>query len=88
MKSATTSFGQSLVPDDIARAERAARNCDLMLAIGTKLSVWPVAAVVPAAKDAGARVVILNAEPTDMDALADVVLRGAIGELLPRLVGD
>jgi len=88
LKSATISFGQSLVPDDIARAERAARNCDLMLAIGTKLSVWPVAAVVPAAKDAGARVVILNAEPTDMDALADVVLRGAIGELLPRLVGD
>ena len=88
LKSATISFGQSLVPDDVARAERAARNCDLMLAIGTKLSVWPVAAVVPAAKDTGARVVILNAEPTDMDALADVVLRGAIGELLPRLVGD
>ena len=88
LKSATISFGQSLVPDDIARAERAARNCDLMLAIGTKLSVWPVAGVVPLAKDAGAHVVILNAEPTEMDGLADVVLRGAIGELLPRLVGD
>jgi NAD-dependent deacetylase len=88
LKSATISFGQSLVPDDIARAERAARNCDLMLAIGTKLSVWPVAGVVPVAKDAGARVVILNAEPTEMDALADAVLRGPIGELLPRLVGD
>jgi len=56
------------------------------LAIGTKLSVWPVAGVVPVAKDAGARVVILNAEPTDMDGLADVVLRGPIGEILPRLV--
>jgi NAD-dependent deacetylase len=86
LKSATISFGQSLVPDDIARAERAARRCDLMLAIGTKLSVWPVAGVVPVAKDAGARVVILNAEPTDMDGLADAVFRGPIGEILPRLV--
>jgi NAD-dependent deacetylase len=86
LKSATISFGQGLVAEDIARADRAARQCDLMLAIGTKLSVWPVAGVVPAAKDAGARVVILNAEPTEMDALADVVLRGSIGELLPSLV--
>ncbi len=86
LKSATISFGQSLVAADIARAERAARQCDLLLAIGTKLSVWPVAGVVPVAKDAGARVVILNAEPTDMDGLADAVLRGAIGEILPRLI--
>jgi NAD-dependent deacetylase len=88
LKSATVSFGQSLVPDDLARAERAARRCDLMLAIGTKLSVWPVAGVVPAAKDAGARVVILNAEPADMDGRADAVLRGPIGEILPRLVAS
>jgi NAD-dependent deacetylase len=88
LKSATISFGQGLVPADIARAERAARQCDLMLAIGTKLSVWPVAGVVPVAKDAGARVVILNAEPTDMDSLADAVLRGTIGDILPRLVAD
>jgi NAD-dependent deacetylase len=86
LKSATISFGQSLVPEDIARAQRAARECDLMLAVGTKLSVWPVAGVVPVAKDAGARVVILNAEPTDMDGLADAVIRGPIGEILPRLV--
>jgi len=86
LKSATISFGQSLVAGDIARAERAARQCDLLLAIGTKLSVWPVAGVVPVAKDAGARVVILNAEPTDMDGLADAVLRGSIGEILPRLI--
>jgi NAD-dependent deacetylase len=86
LKSATISFGQGLVPEDIARAQSAARACDLMLAIGTKLSVWPVAGVVPLAKDAGARVVILNAEPTEMDALADVILRGSIGEILPRLV--
>ena len=87
LKSATISFGQSLVPGDIARAERAARTCDLMLAIGTKLSVWPVARVVPVAKDAGARVVIVNAEPTEMDGMADAVLRGSIGDILPRLAG-
>jgi NAD-dependent deacetylase len=86
LKSATISFGQGLVPEDLRRAELAARRCDLMLAVGTKLSVWPVAGVVPVAKEAGARVVILNAEPTDMDALADAVLRGSIGEILPRLV--
>ena len=85
LKSATISFGQSLVPGDIARAQQAARRCDLMLAIGTKLSVWPVAGVVPAAKESGARVVIVNAEPTDMDALADLLFRGAIGDILPRL---
>ena len=87
LKSATISFGQSLVPEDLRRAELAARRCDLMLAVGTKLSVYPVNGCVPAAKDAGARVVIVNAQPTDMDSLADVVLRGPIGEILPRLVG-
>jgi NAD-dependent deacetylase len=86
LKSATISFGQSLVPEDLRRAELAARRCDLMLAIGTKLSVWPVAGVVPVAKEAGAKVVILNAEPTEMDALADAVLQGPISEILPRLV--
>jgi NAD-dependent deacetylase len=85
LKSATISFGQGLVPEDIARAQQAARRCDLMLAVGTKLSVWPVAGVVPVAKDSGARVVIINAEPTDMDGLADVIFRGAIADVLPRL---
>jgi len=55
--------------------------------VGTKLSVWPIAGVVPVAKEAGARVVIVNAEPTEMDELADAVLRGSISELLPRVVG-
>jgi NAD-dependent deacetylase len=86
LKSATISFGQALVQADLARAEMAARRCEVMLAVGTRLSVWPIAGVVPVAKDAGARVVILNAEPTEMDGLADAVLRGSIGEILPRLV--
>jgi NAD-dependent deacetylase len=88
LKSATISFGQGLVQDDLLRAQRAAERCDLMLTVGTKLSVYPVAGVVPTAKEAGARVVILNAEPTDMDRLADAVLRGQISALLPRLVSD
>jgi len=86
LKSATISFGQGLVPEDLRRAERAAARCDLMLAVGTKLSVFPIAGVVPVAKRAGARVVIVNAEPTEMDELANAVLRGSISQLLPPLV--
>jgi NAD-dependent deacetylase len=86
LKSATISFGQGLVQEDLHRAQRAASSSDLMLAVGTKLSVYPIAGVVPIAKRAGARVVILNAEPTEMDELADAVLRGSISSLLPRLV--
>ena len=89
LKSATISFGQNLVAHDLQRAELAAQQCDLMLAVGTTLSVYPIAAVVPIAKRGGARVVIVNAEPTEMDELADAVIRGQIGEILPRLVdGD
>lgn len=86
LKSATISFGQSLVPEDLERAQRAAADCDLLLAIGSTLAVYPAAGVVPIAKRAGARVVIVNAEPTEMDELADAVLRGSISEILPRLV--
>jgi NAD-dependent deacetylase len=86
LKAATISFGQCLVPEDLRRAERAAARCDLMLAVGTKLSVFPISGVVPVAKHAGARVVIINAEPTDMDELADAVLRGSISSLLPPMV--
>jgi NAD-dependent deacetylase len=86
LKSATISFGQALVAEDVARARDAARRADLLLAVGTTLAVYPVAGVVPEAKDAGARVVIVNAEPTAMDHLADAVLRGPIGAILPRLI--
>ncbi len=87
LKSATISFGQSLVAEDLRRAEAAAKSCDLLLAIGSTLAVFPIAGVVPIAKRAGAKVVIVNAEPTEMDALADAVIRGPIGEILPALVG-
>ncbi len=85
LKSATISFGQALVPEVIGRAMRAASEADLVLAIGTSLQVYPVAGAVPAAKAAGARVVIVNAEPTPFDDVADGVLRGSIGEVLPAI---
>jgi NAD-dependent deacetylase len=87
LKSATISFGQPLVPAVIARAMRAVSEADLLLAIGTSLQVYPVAAAVPAALDAGIQVVIVNAEPTPFDEMVDAVLREPIGTILPALCG-
>lgn len=87
LKSDTISFGQQLVPTVIERALRAAAECDLLLAVGSTLAVYPVASAVPIARDASARVVIVNGAPTEMDEMADVVLRGNISEILPRIVG-
>ena len=87
LKSATISFGQSLEPDVIDRAMRAAERADLLLAVGTSLQVYPIAGAVPLAKAAGARLVIVNAEPTPFDDLADGVLREPIGEILPAICG-
>jgi NAD-dependent deacetylase len=86
LKSDTISFGQSLVPEVIDRAMRVSEECDVMLAVGSTLSVYPAANCVPVARASGASVVILNGEPTAMDHHADHVLRGSIGELLPVLV--
>ena len=86
LKSDTISFGQALVPEVIDAAMRAASSCDLLLAAGSSLSVFPVADVVPRAKASGARVVIVNGEPTAMDRYADAVVRGPLGEVLPELI--
>jgi NAD-dependent deacetylase len=85
LKSATISFGQSLDPDVINAAQRAAMACDLLLAVGSTLGVYPAAGLVPLAAQAGARIVILNDAPTDFDDLADAVLRGSISDVLPTL---
>jgi NAD-dependent deacetylase len=85
LKSDTISFGQALVPEVIERAMQVSEECDLLLAVGSTLSVYPVASCVPTAKRAGARVVIVNGGPTEMDGLADAVLRGEISELLPAV---
>jgi len=87
LKSDTILFEEPLVPEVIAAAMEAAEDCDLLLAVGTKLSVTPAANVVPRARAAGARVVIVNNEPTDGDRYAQGHLRGDIAALLPVLVG-
>ena len=87
LKSATISFGQQLIEADVERAFEAAARCDLMLAVGSTLSVFPAANVVPIAARAGAPVVIVNLEPTEMDPLAEVVVRGSISEVLPAICG-
>ena len=88
LKSDAILFEQNLVADDLRRAERAAIECELILAVGTTLAVFPAANMVPIAKRSGARVVIVNAEPTELDRLADGILRGASGEVLPAICGD
>ena len=85
LKSDTISFGQALVPEVINRAMIAAAEADLLLAVGSTLQVQPVASVVPLARRAGARVVIVNNEPTPMDPLAHALLRDPIGEVLPAI---
>ena len=87
LKSDTISFGQQLVPEVIDRAMQAAREADLFLCVGTSLQVYPIAGTVSVARSAGARLVILNAESTPYDAVADAVLSGSIGEILPRICG-
>ncbi len=87
LKSDTISFGQALVPEVIDRAMQAAREAEVLLAVGSTLQVYPVAGAVPLAKQAGAKLVILNAQPTQFDDLADVVLNTSIGEALPFLCG-
>ena len=86
-KSDTISFGQALVPEVIDRALRAAGEADLLLAIGTTLQVQPVAGMVPIAARAGADIVIVNDQPTAMDALAEVVVREPIGSVLTVICG-
>ena len=88
LKSATISFGQSLDPAVLTAAGEAAASSDLFVAVGTSLTVHPAAGLVEVAARAGARVVIVNAEPTPYDRRAAAVLRGPIGRVLPALVGD
>ena len=86
LKSATISFGQQLVPEVIDRAMQVSAEADLFLSVGTSLQVYPIAGAVPIAKRAGARVVILNAEPTPFDELADAVFHDSISAVLPKLI--
>ena len=86
LKSATISFGQSLIAEDLQRAERAAVECDLFLAVGTSLAVFPINETIKVAHQTGSKVIILNGEATVFDPIADVVLHAGISETLPRIV--
>ena len=88
LKSATISFGQNLDPDLLARAEEASGAADLFLAIGTSLTVYPVARFPELALAGGGRLVILNAEPTPLDDRAHAVLRGRAAAILADLVAN
>jgi NAD-dependent deacetylase len=87
LKSATISFGENLVPDDLDRAQLDAMRADVFLALGTSLVVYPAAGLPEVALRAGARLVIFNAEPTPFDSHADAVLRDPLESVLPDLVG-
>jgi NAD-dependent deacetylase len=87
LKSDTISFGQSLIPLVLQRAAEAAHQADILISIGTSLQVYPVAGLVPTAKSAGARIVILNAQPTPFDGIADAVFDGSISDVLPQVCG-
>ena len=85
LKSDTISFGQMLVPEVIERAMAAVDDAQVLLAVGSTLQVFPIAGAVPHAREVGARVVIVNDQPTPMDELADAVIRTPIGEALPAI---
>jgi NAD-dependent deacetylase len=82
IKTATISFGQAMPAGAMQRAEQLTMRCDLFLAIGSSLVVWPAAGFPLMAKRNGAALVIINREPTEFDELADLVVRHDIGDVL------
>jgi NAD-dependent deacetylase len=80
IKTATVSFGQAMPQHEMARAEELSSVCDLFIAVGSSLVVWPAAGFPLHAKRNGAKLVIINREPTDFDEIADLVVRHDIGE--------
>lgn len=87
VKTATISFGQSMPEVEMARAREAAMACDLLVVLGSSLVVYPAAGFPVMAKRNGAKLVILNREPTDQDGLADLVIHDEIGPTMSRVVG-
>jgi NAD-dependent deacetylase len=86
LKSATVFFGEALDPAAVERARSAVAASDLLLAVGSTLGVYPVAALVPMAARSGVPVVIVNGGPTELDEVAEVIVRGSIGSVLPDIV--
>ena len=86
IKSATVSFGQAMPEAAMRRAEELTLGCDLFLAVGSSLVVWPAAGFPLMAKRNGARLAIINREPTEFDGIADLVVREDIGTVLAPLI--
>jgi len=86
IKTATVSFGQAMPVDAMQRAEELTKSCDLFLAVGSSLVVWPAAGFPLMAKRNGAALVIINREPTEFDELADLVVRNDIGDALAPFI--
>ena len=81
-------FGESLLPETLHPAEQAAQRCDLMLVVGTSGEVYPAAGLAHQARQAGAKVVIVNPHASDLDSIAHLVLRGTAAQTLPTLLCD
>jgi NAD-dependent deacetylase len=88
IKTATVSFGQSMPQDAMRKADELAQACDLFIAIGSSLVVWPAAGIPLRAKRSGARLVIVNREPTELDEFADLVVRQDIGDAFDPFLGN
>ncbi len=86
IKTATVSFGQAMPANAMQRAQSWSQDCDLFIAIGSSLVVWPAAGFPLQAKKCGARLVIVNREPTEFDSIADLVVRHDIGDALSALI--
>jgi len=86
LKSATISFGQAMPERETAEAERRSRLCDLFLVVGSSLVVYPAAFMPVYAMESGAKLAIINLQPTPLDHQAEVVIRAPAGEVLPRVV--
>ena len=85
LKSDTILFGQSLDQDVMDRAMQASTECDVFLAVGTSLSVFPACNTLPRAKSSGAKIIIVNGQPTEMDKYAEVIVNAPISEVLPEI---
>ncbi len=88
IKTATVSFGQAMPVDAMVRAEQLTKRCDLFLAVGSSLVVWPAAGFPLMAKRNGVALVIINREPTEFDELADLVVRYDIGDVLGSFIAS
>jgi NAD-dependent deacetylase len=86
IKTATVSFGQAMPEDAMGRAEELTKSCDLFLAVGSSLVVWPAAGFPVMAKRNGAALVIVNREPTEFDEIADLTIRHDIGDVLAPFI--